>query len=94
MFCIPLLSKIVGVLQNKYLPTSDMSAGDLRLELTLANASNEIVGDAARTWTVDNVEIMLEYTHLAGDAARMVSQSNSGGYMIFPLIASATTRLR
>jgi hypothetical protein len=70
------------VLQNKYLPTGDMSAGDLRLELTLANASDGVIGDAARTWTVDNVEMMLEYTDLASDAARMVSQSNSGGYMI------------
>ena len=26
--------------------------------------------------------MMLEYTDLASDAARMVSQSNSGGYMI------------
>jgi hypothetical protein len=82
VFCIPLLSGIVGVLQNKYLPTGDMSAGDLRLELTLANASDGVIGDAARTWTVDNVEMMLEYTDLASDAARMVSQSNSGGYMI------------
>ena len=31
MDCIPLLSGIVGVLQNKYLPTGDMTAGDLRL---------------------------------------------------------------
>ena len=78
MYYIPLLSGIVGVLQNKYMPTGDMSAGDLRLELTLANASDGVIGDAARTWTVDNVEMMLEYTNLASDAARMVSQSNSG----------------
>jgi hypothetical protein len=82
VYCIPLLSAIVGVLQNKYLPTGDMSACDLRLELTLANASDGVIGDAARTWTVDNVEMMLEYTDIASDAARMVSQSNFGGYMI------------
>jgi hypothetical protein len=77
-----LLSGIVGVLQNKYLPTGDMSAGDLRLEITLANASDGVIGDAAHTWTVDNVVMMLEYIDLASDAARMVSQNNSGGYMI------------
>ena len=77
-----MLSGIVGVLQNKYLPTGDMTAGDLRLELTLANAADGIVADVARTWTVENVEMMLEYIDLASDAARMVSQSNSGGYMI------------
>jgi hypothetical protein len=68
-----LLFGFVGVLQNKYLPTTDITAGDLRLELTLANAADAIVGDAARTWTVDNVELMLEYTNMASDAARMVS---------------------
>jgi hypothetical protein len=50
-----------------------MTAGDLRLELTLANAADGILADAARTWTVDNVEMMLEYTDLASDAARVVS---------------------
>ena len=70
------------MLQNKYLPTGDMSACDLRLELTLANAADGIVGDVACTWTIGNVEMMLEYTDLASDAARMVSQSNFGGYMI------------
>ncbi len=59
-----------------------MTAGDLRLELTLANAADIIVVDAARSWTVDNVEMMLEYTDLASDAARMVSHINSGGYII------------
>ena len=45
VFCIPLLSGIVGVLHNKFLPTGDMSAGDL----WLANAADGIVGDTART---------------------------------------------
>ncbi len=61
------------MLQNKYLPTGDMTACDLRLELTLANAADVIVADAARTWIVENEEMMLEYTDLASDAARMVS---------------------
>jgi hypothetical protein len=83
VFCIPLLSGIVGVLQSKYIPTGDMTAGDLRLELTLANVADGVVGaGAAPKYTVSDVKMMLEYTDLASDAARMVSQSNSGGYMI------------
>jgi hypothetical protein len=83
VFCIPLLSGIVGVLQSKYLPTGDMTAGDLRLELTLAEAVTAVVGaGAVPKYTVSEVELMLEYTDLASDAARMVSQSNAGGYMI------------
>ncbi len=49
VYCIPLLSGIVSVLQNKYLPTGDMTAGNLRLELTLADAADVISVDAART---------------------------------------------
>jgi hypothetical protein len=83
VFCIPLLSGIVGVLQSKYIPTGDMIAGDLRLELTLAEAKTGVVAaGAVPKYTVSEVELMLEYTDLASDAARMVSQSNSGGYMI------------
>jgi len=80
VLCIPLLSGIVGVLQSKYLPTGDMIAGDLRLELTLAEANTGVVViGAVPKYTVSEVELMLEYTDLASDAARMVSQSNSGG---------------
>jgi hypothetical protein len=83
VFCTPLLSGIVGVLQSKYLPTGDMIAGDLRLELTLAESETRVVGAVAKPkHTVSEVELMPEYTNLASYAARMVSQSNSGGYMI------------
>ena len=87
-YAIPLFSGIVGVLQSKYLPTGDLTGGDLRVELTLANTNDAFTqvsatpANDARSWSVDNVELMLEYTDLAADAARMVSQQNSGGYMI------------
>jgi len=83
VFCIPLLSCVFGVLQSKYLLTGDMIAGDLRLELTLAESSSGVaaVGDVPR-YTVSDVDPMMEYTDLASDAARKVSHSNSGGYMI------------
>ena len=83
IFCISLLSGIVGVLQSKYLPTGDMTAGDLRLKLMLANAADGVVGvGVAPKYTVSYVEVMLAVTYLAFDASRMVSQSNSGGYVI------------
>ncbi len=69
--------------QTKYFPTGDMTARDLRLELTLAPPAYGVVGVTATSdYTVSDVEMMLEYTDLASDAARMVSQGNSGGYMI------------
>ena len=56
VLCIHLLSGIVGVLQSKYLPTGDMITGDLRVELTLAEAKTGVVavGDVPK-YTVSDV---------------------------------------
>jgi len=86
VFCVPIMSGIIGILQSKFLPTGDMVGGDLRLELTLANANDAVVGAAptgdVHKWTVSDVELMLEYVELNSDAARMISAQNGGGYMI------------
>jgi hypothetical protein len=42
VYTIPLLSGIIGCMQSKYLPTAGMSAGDLRVEITLANNNDGI----------------------------------------------------
>ncbi len=44
VFCILILSGIVDVLKSKYFPTGDITAGDLRLELTLAEAKYRVSG--------------------------------------------------
>ena len=86
VFCIPLLSGIVGCMQNKYLPTGDMSGGDLRLELTLANLNDAAIiegnSTGPKSWRIDNVELMLEYVELNSEAAKIISAQNAGGYMI------------
>ena len=70
MFCITFLSGIIWVLQSKYLPTGDMIAGDLRLELTLAKANTGVkAAGTVLKYMVSEVELMLEYTDLASDAA-------------------------
>lgn len=98
IFCIPILSGIIGVGQDKYLPTGSM-VGDMRLELTLANQKDAVICPAATvppvttpptapttlapaTWQVTDVELMLEYTQLNSEAARMIEMQNSSGYMI------------
>jgi hypothetical protein len=83
MICIPLLSGIVGVLHSKSLPIGDIVAGDLRLELTLAEAEIGVVdAGAVPKNTVSELEVMLEYTDPASDAARTTIQSSSEWYMI------------
>jgi hypothetical protein len=59
-----------------------MTAGDLRLELTLAATSDAFVGAAARTWRVDDVELCIEFVELASDVRRMVSQANASAYVL------------
>jgi hypothetical protein len=89
ILCLPILSGIVGVSQEKYLPTGSM-VGDLRLELTLANQKDGVVHLPATAgaavvlspWYVSGIELMLEYTQLNSEAARMIEMQNSSGYMI------------
>ncbi len=50
-YVIPLLSGIVGCMQSKYLPTGDMSAGDLRVEITLANNADGVATSLNDTTT-------------------------------------------
>jgi hypothetical protein len=62
-------------MQRKYLPTGNMSAGDLRVEITLANNNDGIMTSlenptvGANTWTVSDVELMMEYVGLNSSAA-------------------------
>lgn len=79
VYCVPLLSGIVGTLQSKYLPVGAL-IGDMRLELVLEDQVPAVVGDS--TWSVTGVELMLETTELATDAAMMIEQANPGGYLI------------
>ena len=64
-YAIPLLSGIVGCVQSKYLSTGDMSAGDLRVEITLVNNNDGVTTSltntlaGAKTWIVSDVELML-----------------------------------
>jgi len=70
-------------MQNKYLPTGDMSGDDLRLEITLANVSDGDVTTGRASsgifgWMIDNVELMLEYVELNSKASKMISAQNAG----------------
>ena len=85
IFCLQLLSGVIGGLQSRYLPTGEM-VGDLRLELTLADVNEPFVvggttaADAAN-WDVSEMELILEYVELDSQAAMMISQQNPNGYM-------------
>jgi hypothetical protein len=80
VFCVQLLSGLIGGLQDKYIPVGAM-VGDLRLELTLAVKEHPFA-TAAPNWTIDQAELMLEYVQLQDLAAEMVNQENPEGYVI------------
>jgi hypothetical protein len=84
VYAIPILSGIIGCMQSKYLPTGDMSAGDLRVEITLANNNDGFTTSTtdstagAKKRIVKDVELMLEYVELNSEAARRISAQNAG----------------
>ena len=73
-FCLPILSGVVGVMNDKYLPLS--LADDIRLEWALNPTYNSCVTNAAGTladWSMINFELQLNIVELSDDAMRMVS---------------------
>jgi hypothetical protein len=82
VYAIPILSGIIGCMQSKYLPTGDMSAGDLRVEITLANNNDGITtsltDSTAGAWKMSDAELMLEYVELNSSSAQMISSQNAG----------------
>ena len=74
--CLP---GIIGCIQSKYIPTDDMSAGYLRLEITLANNNDWVTiimtytTAASRKWTVSDVKLMLKYAEYNPETSRMIS---------------------
>ena len=74
--CIPIMSGLVGLWAPKYLPTFAMTGGDLRLDLELATNANAVVHNTAEsTWTVSNVELILEYGELTPSATASIMRA-------------------
>jgi hypothetical protein len=75
-------------MQSKYLPTGDMSAGDLRVKIALANINVRVTTSStdttagAKTWTVSNVKLVLEYDEMNSEAYWVISAHNAGSYAI------------
>ena len=63
--CLPILSGVIGTMSPYFFPAYACTAGDLRLELTLASQVAGVVHDtAASAWTVSSPELHLEYIQL------------------------------
>ena len=83
-FALPLLSGVVGCLNDKMLPIGCMN--DLRVELTLESAANSIISPTASAsstaiWQITNVELAITIITLDSEAAEAIIPS-SGEIMI------------
>ncbi|GMI02288.1 hypothetical protein TrLO_g7398 [Triparma laevis f. longispina] len=80
---IPLISAIVGLNADKYIPLGAMTASDsLRIELTLASIGAPVLcanADDTGTFTVSDVEYVANIVKLSDDAESMVRRSVGNG---------------
>lgn len=86
VFAFPLISGVVGTMQSKNLPVSEMTAGDLRIELELASASlgavNNTANNNAPDWTVSDVEYVTSFVELSAQASQDIRNAHGGRYAI------------
>ena len=78
-FCIPILSGVVGMLLDKYLPVGQL-ADDIRLEFVLEGNNTAVVyaaTNATKTpWSIVGVELELNYIELSDEAQSIVNSAS------------------
>jgi hypothetical protein len=80
IFCLSLMSSVLGTRQQKYLPTGAMARTHLDLELTLAERDRVQFGSAP--WTVSDVEFVAETIHLDPAVDHAIAEANSQGIVV------------
>ena len=81
-FALPLMSGVVGVLLNKYLPLDMIS--DLRVEITWANNANAVISPTTTStsvnyWRVNQVELICQLIVLDSEVSNMINSAGRGG---------------
>ena len=78
-FCIPLLSGVVGMLLDKYLPVGQL-ADDIRCEFVLESNNAAVVyaaTNATKTpWSIVGVELELNYIELSDESQSIVNSAS------------------
>ena len=83
-FCLPLIS-IVGTLCPKYFPLFECTAFPLRVEIQLASSATAIAcsGTALSTFSLTNVEYVMNCIELSENAIQIIKSSTGGGPLQF-----------
>jgi len=83
---VPLISQVLGLNADKYIPLGKMTASDsLRLELTLENAGIPVLcanAGGSGQFSVTDVEYVAQIVKLSDEAESMVSRSTGGVYRV------------
>ena len=83
-FCLPLIS-IVGTLCPKYFPLFECTAFPLRVEIQLASSATTITCShtALNTFSLTNVEYVMNCIELSENAIQIIKSSTGGGPLQF-----------
>jgi hypothetical protein len=83
-FCLPLIS-IVGTLCPKYFPLFECTAFPLRVEIQLASSATAITCSetALSTFSLNNVEYVMNCIELSENAIQVIKSSTGGGPLQF-----------
>jgi hypothetical protein len=80
VFCVSLVSGIIGSLAENLLPVGLMTRDNLKVSLTLTDSLNLQISDAI--WDVADVELVCEYVMIDDTIARVIESENVSGYNI------------
>jgi hypothetical protein len=80
VFCIPLMSSIIGSMQQKYLQLGAVARTHLTLKLTLGD--QEKVQRNNVPWSLKEVEYVAEMIHLDPTVDRALMEANSSGIVV------------
>ena len=82
VFCIPLLSGLIGSLAEKMLPVGSMTRDNLKFSLTLADLHDIQHGAASADWELSEVELVCEYIMVNPQVATAIESMSPQGIRI------------
>ena len=80
VFCLPLVSGVLGTLQQKYLPVGAMARTHLVLELTLGELNRVQFENVP--WSLSDFEYVAEMIHLDPAVDRAIAEANTQGIVV------------
>jgi len=82
-FTVSLVSGVIGSLNMKALPLHAMTAGNIRVEITLASNNDAIISSTAgTTWTIKEAELRSTIVQVSNNAQALIDQAVGGNYVV------------